>query len=285
MPAPRIDPSAFVAVLRRNRQFVAAVAAVLVGITVLAGDPRAPVPAVADFDPGSGPAATGTLPVPDGTDAPSSAPPAGSLPAPAPVAPPPSPDGDDVAAPPAPPPPPPPPPGDDGEVPSVECELDEELGVPVAAEATQQTRGVRDALQALAGDDVPGESVLRFVEIAAGCRSGDELGGTIDILLELAELMPDHGLPTIPLPALPRIPPPPLPDEARAALSPLKPIVDPACAQLGTLTLLLVVLAPAFNVPLNQGDMIALLDPAVAVCAMFDDVPAADGDTGSVGVW
>lgn len=130
---------------------------------------------------------------------------------------------------------------------------------------------IRARLADVAGTPLPGDTIEEVADFAAGCSDKTEAEVVLDVALELLAYVPDAGLPHVDLPNLPPLPQLPIPPEVIDALGPASGVFKEGCGQLGTVALLLLILPPAANLPVSQGDLIQFLAPANALCALFDD--------------
>lgn len=130
---------------------------------------------------------------------------------------------------------------------------------------------VRGPLAGIIGQPIPGKALRDLAAIAAGCSTQDPTIPTLDLAIELVSLAPDLGLPTVPVPQLPGLPAIPVPDEVIDALGPVADPIKAGCENLALIALLLVVLPPAAHLPFKSADLIQFLAPASTLCALFDE--------------
>lgn len=146
---------------------------------------------------------------------------------------------------------------------------------PPPACATDAATDVYDQVQGPAqdalGQPLPGRSVHDLAAIAAGCSDADPTGAVLNLVLDLAALVPDSGIAPVPLPGLPNVPVPPVPDEVVDALRPLAGPIRDGCANLAVVALLLAILPAAAHLPVRGSDLAQLIGPASSVCAVFDE--------------
>ena len=138
----------------------------------------------------------------------------------------------------------------------------------VASDAYEQ---VADPVSAALGKPLPRDNVRMLAEIGAGCSNESAATPVIGLALDISHLVPDTGVPAVPLGGVvPDVSAPPIPPAVIDALGPIADPIREGCADVALLGVLIAVLPGAAHVPLYGSDIAKVIVPADTLCAQFE---------------
>jgi hypothetical protein len=138
----------------------------------------------------------------------------------------------------------------------------------VASDAYEQ---VSDPVSAALGKPLPRDNVRMLAEIGAGCSNESAATPVIGLAVDISRLVPDTGVPAIPLTGVvPDLSAPAIPPAVIDALGPIADPIREGCANVALLGVLIAVIPGAAHVPLYGSDIAKVIVPADTLCAQFE---------------
>ncbi|MEN3272789.1 MAG: hypothetical protein V7636_1550 [Actinomycetota bacterium] len=138
----------------------------------------------------------------------------------------------------------------------------------VANDAYEQ---VSDPVSAALGKPLPRDNVRMLAEIGAGCSNESAATPVIGLALDLSRLVPNTGIPAVPLTgAVPDVSAPTIPPAIIDALGPIADPIREGCANVALIGVLIAVLPGAAQLPIYGSDLAKAIVPADTLCAQFE---------------
>ena len=130
---------------------------------------------------------------------------------------------------------------------------------------------VSDPVSVALGKSLPRDNVRLLAEIGAGCSNESPGTPVIGLALDISRLVPDTGVPAVPLGGVvPDVSAPTIPPAVIDALGPLADPIRDGCADVALMGILISVIPGAAHVPLYGSDIAKAIVPAQTLCTQFE---------------